>query len=91
MKLHVLVASALALAVAAPVAANALTIDNQDKTPYTLKVKAKGEKAADIAVKAGASADVDCKSGCTLMLGKLSQKVDAKTAKITIKDGKLVM
>lgn len=91
MKLRVLVASALALAVAAPVAANALTIDNQDKTPYTLKVTAKGEKAAEVAVKSSSTANVDCKAGCTLMLGTLSQKVDAKTTRITIKGGKLVM
>lgn len=90
-KLHVLVASVLALAVAAPVAAHALTIDNQDKTPYTVKVKTAGAKTAEIAVKAGSTADVDCKAGCTLKLGKLSQKVDAKATKVMIKDGKLVM
>lgn len=91
MKRHVLVASALALAVALPTAANALTIDNQDKAPYTLKVKAKGEKAAQVAVKASSTADVDCKAGCSLTLGKTTEKIDAKTARITIKDGKLVM
>jgi hypothetical protein len=85
------VASALAFAVAAPVAANALTIDNQDKTPYTLKVKVGSAKATMVAIKASSTTDVDCKDGCTLKLGKLSEKVDAKATKVTIKDGKLVM
>jgi len=90
MKIRVFVASAVALAVLVP-AANALTIDNKDKAPYTLKVTPKGGKEMDLAVKANASATVDCKSGCTLMLGSKSQTVDGKLAKIVIKDGKFVM
>ena len=91
MNIRVLVASAAALAVLAPVAANALTIDNQDKTAYTLKVTPKGGKEMDLAVKAAASADVDCKMGCKIMLDGKVQKVGGTIAKIAIKDGKFVM
>jgi hypothetical protein len=91
MKMHVLVAGALALAVIAPVSANALTINNQDKSPYTLKVKPKSGKEMDLTVKASASTDVDCKAGCSITLGKTSEKVDGKVGKITIKNGKFVM
>lgn len=91
MKTHVLVAGALALAVIAPATANALTIDNQDKAAYTLKVKPKGGKEVDLAVKASSSSDVDCKTGCKIMLGGITQKIDGKATKLIIKDGKFVM
>ena len=90
MNIRVVAASVLALAVLAP-AANALTIDNQDKTAYTLKVTPKGGKETDLAVKANSSATVDCKQGCTLTLGGKTEAVDGKLAKIAIKSGQLVM
>lgn len=91
MNIRILMASALALAVIAPVSANALTINNKDKTAYTLKVTPKGGKAMDLAVKPSASADVDCKMGCAISLGGKVENVTAKTAKLMIKGGKLLM
>lgn len=91
MNIRVLVASAAALAVIAPAAANALTIDNQDKAAYTLKVTPKGGKEVDLAVKAASTADFDCKMGCKIMLDGKVQKIGGKVAKVTIKDGKFVM
>ena len=69
--------------------ANALTIQNTDKVPYTLKVTPTGGKAGDVTVKAHATADVDCKTGCAIILGKANTSVDAKTMKLVIKNGKL--
>jgi hypothetical protein len=91
MNIRVLMAGAVALAVMAPAAANALTINNQDKTAYTLKVTPKGGKEMDIAVKAASAADVDCKMGCKIMLGNTVEKVGGSVAKLSIKDGKFVM
>ncbi len=91
MNTRVLVASALALTILAPAAANALTINNQDKQAYTLKIYPTGGKEMDVKVQASASADVDCKAGCKVMLGHKEQTVDAKTAKLVIKGGKLVL
>lgn len=88
MKTRVFMTALLALTVLAP-AANALTIQNDDKAPYTLKVTPKGGKATDLKIKASASADVDCKAGCTIELGKDTKTVDAKTMKLMIKGGKL--
>jgi hypothetical protein len=90
MNIRVLVAGALALAVFAP-AANALTITNQDKADYTLKVMPQGAKELDLAIKAGAKSDVDCKMGCTLSLNGKTQAVDGKLTKIVIKSGKFEM
>ena len=91
MNIRVFVAGAFAFAVLAPAAANALTIDNKDKTAYTLQVMPKGGKEENLAVKANASATVDCKMGCTLTLDGKDQAVDGKLAKITIQSGKFVM
>jgi hypothetical protein len=90
MKLRVLVASLLALAIVAP-AANALTIVNSDKSDVTLKVKPMGSKLSELAIKAGDKADVDCKKGCELILGKVKQAVDSKATTVTIKGGKFVL
>jgi hypothetical protein len=91
MNTRVLVASALALSIMTPVAAYALTVDNQDKAPYTLKVTPKGGKEMNVAVKASGHATVDCKNGATIALGSSTETCDAKTAKISIKSGKLTM
>ena len=91
MNIRVLVASAFALAVLTPVAASALTISNQDKAPYTLKVSPKGGKDMTVAVKAAGHATVDCKNGATITLGSASETCTAKTGTISIKAGKLVM
>jgi hypothetical protein len=89
MDIRVLVAGALALVFAAP-AANALSVVNTDKVAYAVKVAPKGGKQMDLAVKASATADVDCKKGCQLSLGGKTWDVDGKTAKIWIKAGKFV-
>ncbi len=90
MTYRVITVAALALAAFIP-AANALTIDNQDKSPYTLKVTPKGGKEVDLAVKAGASATFDCSKGCEIMLGSARQDVDGKAAKLVIKGGKFAL
>jgi hypothetical protein len=90
MNIRVLMASLLALAIAAP-AAKALSIVNSEKTDVTVKVLPTGGKEADVAIKAGATADVDCKKGCELMLGKVKTKLDAKATTIAVKDGKFVL
>ena len=90
MNIRVLMGCALALAVFAP-PANALTIMDKDKTAYTVKVMPKGGKEIDLAVKASASTDVDCKLGCQLTLDGKVQNVDGKLATITIQDGKFAM
>ena len=89
MKTTVFMTGLLALTILAP-AANALTIENTDKAPYTLKWTPKGGKAADLEVKASAKADIDCKAGCVLSLGGKDTTVDGKLVKIMIKGGKLV-
>lgn len=86
MNIRVLVASALALAIAAP-AANALSVVNTDKAAYTIKVTPKGGKQMDVPVKANATATVDCKTGCKLSLNGKAQDVAAKTPTIWIKSG----
>ena len=90
MNIRVLMGCALALAVFAP-SANALTIMDKDKTAYTVKVTPKGGKEIDVALKANANADVDCKMGCQLLLNGKTQNIDGTLAKITIQDGRFVM
>ncbi len=90
MNIRVLVASAFALGVLAT-AANALTIVNEDNAPYTLKITAKAGKAIDLAVKAKATAEVDCKDGCTIALNGKSQEFDGKALKFMIKGAAIVL
>jgi hypothetical protein len=90
MNTRVFVAGAFALAILAP-SANALTIMDKDKTAYTVKVMPKNGKEIDVAVKANANADVDCKMGCQLLLNGKTQNIDGKLARIVIQDGKFVM
>ena len=90
MNIRVFMASALALAAIAS-SANALTIMDKDKTAYTVKVMPKGGKEIDLAVKASASADVNCNTGCQLSLNGKTQNVDSKLTRITIQGGKFVM
>jgi hypothetical protein len=78
--------SLLALMAAAPVA-NALTIQNDDKTPHTLSITPTGGKAMDVSIKASAKADVDCSKGCTIALNGKTEKVDAKAKIVTITAG----
>ena len=89
MNTRVLVAGVLALSLTAP-SAFALEVINQDKTAYTLKLTPKGGKETDLAVKASATAEANCKDGCSLSLNGTSQTFDGKAAKIWIKDGKFV-
>jgi hypothetical protein len=90
MNIRVLMGCALALAIFAP-SANALTIMDKDKTAYTVKVMPKGGKEIDVALKANANADVDCKGGCQLSLNGKTRNVDATLTQITIQDGKFAM
>lgn len=90
MNIRVLVASALALGVLAT-AANALSVVNQDDAAYTLKITPKTGKAIDFAIKAKATADVDCKDGCTIALNGKTQVFDGKTVKIMIKAAAIVL
>ena len=90
MNTRVLMGCALALAIFAP-SANALTIMDKDKTAYTVKVMPKGGKEIDVALKANANADVDCKAGCQLSLNGNTHAVDGTVSKIFIQDGKFAM
>jgi starvation-inducible outer membrane lipoprotein len=89
MKTHVLVAAALALA-ATVGAANALTIENKDKTDVKVMVTPKGGKAMEVDVKAGGKAQADCAKGGELSIGSVKADCTAKTKTIEIKDGKFV-
>lgn len=89
MKTRVFIAGAFALAALAT-AANALTLQNEDASAYKVSVKPKTGKTEEVDVKSKASADIKCDKGCTLTLGGKSLEVDAKTAKVMIKDGHLV-
>jgi hypothetical protein len=90
MNIRVLMGCALALAIYAP-SANALTIMDKDKTAYTVKVMPKGGKEIDVALKANANTDIDCKAGCQLSLNGKTRAIDGTLTKITIQDGKFVM
>jgi hypothetical protein len=90
MNTRVFVASLLALAIAAP-AANALTIVNADKGDIVVNVTPKGGKEVSVQLKAGNKAEVDCKKGCELTLGKVKQAVGGKVATVTVKGGKFVL
>ncbi len=89
MKTRVFIAGALVLA-SIGTAANALTVQNEDSSAYKVSVKPTGGKAENVDIKSKATADIKCDKGCTLTLGGKSMSVDAKTAKIMIKDGHLV-
>jgi hypothetical protein len=86
MKAKIFMLSLLALAAVAP-AANALTVQNDDKAPYTIKVTPTSGKAFDVSIKASAKADVDCSKGCTLALNGKTQVVDAKSKLVKIESG----
>lgn len=86
MKTKVFVASLLALAVIAP-AANAMTVQNLDKTAYKLMLTPTGGKAMEVDVKANAKADVDCAKGCTISFGGKTQTFDGKAALVKIENG----
>jgi hypothetical protein len=90
MNIRVLVASALALGVLAT-AANALSVTNEDNAAYTLKITPKTGKPIDFALKAKATADVDCKDDCTVALNGKSQVFDSKAVKFTIKAAAIVL
>jgi hypothetical protein len=90
MNIRVLVASAFAFGILAT-AANALTVVNEDTAAYTLKVTPKAGKEVDVAIKAKATADFDCKDGCTVVLNGKSQAFDAKAVKFMIKGAAIVL
>jgi hypothetical protein len=86
MKTKVFVASFLALAVIAPVA-NAMTVQNLDKTAYKLMLTPAGGKATEVDVKANAKMDVDCAKGCTLSFDGKTQTFDGKAVLVKIRNG----
>lgn len=78
--------SLLALVALAP-AANALTVQNDDKTPYTVTVTPKGGKAFELAIKGSAKGEVECGKGCDLALNGKTQTFDAKAKLVKIESG----
>ncbi len=90
MKTHVVMASLLALATFAS-SAHALTVTNEDKTAYTIKVTPTGGKEMNLALKASATSEIDCKMGCQLNVDGKVQDVPGTVAKIAIKAGKFVV
>ena len=90
MNIRTLFLSALALGAVATTA-NALTVMNLDNAPYTLKVTPKAGKAMDLAIKANANAEIDCKTGCSVTLNGKSQVFDGKAVKFMIKGAAIVL
>lgn len=90
MNIRVLVASALALGVLAT-SANALSVVNEDNAAYTLKITQKSGKPIDLAIKAKATASIDCKDGCTIALNGKTQAFDTKVVKFMIKNAAIVL
>jgi hypothetical protein len=86
MKNNIFMLSLLALVAVAP-AANALTVQNDDKAAYTIKVVPTGGKEFDLSVKASAKTDVDCAKGCTLALNGKTETVDGKAKLVKIESG----
>lgn len=72
-------------------AANAVTVSNMDKTAQRLVFTPKGGHAYHYTLSAHHNRTIDCKGGGTVALGKDIQSCDARTAKIAIKGGKLLM
>ena len=72
-------------------AAGAMTISNHDNAAHKVVFTPKYGHAQRYAVAAHNHRSINCKSGGTLTLGKLSHGCDAKTARITIKAGKFAM
>lgn len=73
------------------VPAGAMTVKNKDQATAVLLYTPKGGAARRMEVAAHHSVDVDCRSGGRLQLGKSSAICTAKTAKVVIKNGKLVI
>ena len=72
-------------------AASAMTVVNQDKTTAHFVFIPKHGKAMHVALKAHHYQSFDCKAGGELTLGKSTEVCSAKTAKVWIKGGKLVI
>ena len=85
-----LLAAAISIGLLAT-AANAVTVTNTDKTTHHLIYTPKGGKAEHVALAANHHRVFACKTGGTIALGKSTESCSAKTAKITIKAGKLVI
>lgn len=90
MNIRILFLSALAVGTFAT-AANALTVTNLDNAAYTLKVTPTAGKAMDVAVKAKANAEIDCKAGCSVTLNGKSQVFDGKAVKFMIKGAAIAL
>lgn len=72
-------------------AANAVTVTNLDKNSQSVTFTPKGGHAHHYNIAAHRDRSIDCKSGGELSLGKLTRTCDAKTARISIKNGKFAM
>jgi hypothetical protein len=89
MRIHLLVATALALS-AAVTSANALTVTNNDKTNHTFLVVPQGGKAEKVVLKSKATGTYDCSKGCELRMGAFKSKYDADVEKLAIRGGKFM-
>jgi hypothetical protein len=88
--IRILIAAAVATGIAAS-AASAAVITNTDKAPASITFTPKHGKAMHFTLRHNHFRTLACKTGGTVMLGKDSQSCSAKTAKIVIKGGKLVI
>lgn len=89
MRTYLLIAAALALGTTVT-AANALTLVNSDKVSHAVMITPQGGKVHKLVIKANHSGKYNCTKGCEIQLGSEKTHSDAKTMKITIKDGKFV-
>jgi hypothetical protein len=88
--IRILLAAAVATGLAAS-AASAAVITNADTASAAITFTPKHGKAMHFTLKPHHYRTLACKSGGTVTLGKNSLSCSAKTAKIQIKGGKLVI
>ena len=81
----------VAAATLAAGAANATTVTNMDKSTASITYMPKHGKAMHFALKPHHYRTIACKDGGRLMFGKSTASCSAKTAKITVTGGKLVI
>jgi hypothetical protein len=79
--------AALALALVTG-AASAASLVNTDTKRHQVNFMPMHGKVKHYSLASGHSVNINCAHGGTLKMGKVSEQCDAKTSKITIKDGK---
>jgi hypothetical protein len=87
---RILLAGGLAAGLLVP-AANAATVVNADSSPHTVVASHKDGKKVRLALAGHHHGHIKCSEGTTLSLGKSSVACHATTAKVFIKNGKLVL